>query len=95
MALNAETPQQRSIGMAFIIMAANLGALAGAQIFREHDAPLYHEAFTIITSLAAFNTAVVGILIGLYFVLNRKSKPKVIDSEASPSTQTKCRTYIY
>lgn len=53
-------------------MAANCGGLAGAQVFRTDDSPLYHRAFTVILSLAAI---CMGLLLGQllgYFLSNRK-----------------------
>lgn len=38
-----------------IIMAANSGGIAGSQVFRTQDAPLYVHAFTACLALSAAN----------------------------------------
>ncbi|KAH8700933.1 putative allantoate permease [Talaromyces proteolyticus] len=47
-----KTPQERSIAMALIVMAANCAGISGSQIFRTSDAPLYRHALTAICVLA-------------------------------------------
>jgi len=72
LSVNCTTPQQRSIAMAMIIMAANAAGIAGSQVFRTKDAPLYHVAFTVIVALAAVCVAVVIFQIAWYLLSNRK-----------------------
>ncbi|KAL3426475.1 alternative sulfate transporter [Phlyctema vagabunda] len=48
-----KTPQQRSVAMAVIIMAANAAGIPGSQIFRSDDAPKYPRGRTIICGLVA------------------------------------------
>ncbi|KAJ9381019.1 hypothetical protein DTO063F5_6470 [Paecilomyces variotii] len=45
--------------MALIIMAANAAGIAGNQVFRTQDAPLYLNAFTAMLCLAAVCLATV------------------------------------
>lgn len=40
-------PEERSLAMAMIIMSANIGAIYGAQLFQEHDKPLYKTGFSV------------------------------------------------
>ncbi|EED14632.1 allantoate permease, putative [Talaromyces stipitatus ATCC 10500] len=47
-----KTPQERSVAMALIVMAANCSGISGSQIFRTSDAPLYRHALTAICALA-------------------------------------------
>ncbi|KAI9733997.1 MAG: hypothetical protein M1834_002654 [Cirrosporium novae-zelandiae] len=68
---NCIGPQQRSVAMAMIIMAANAAGIAGSQVFRDDDKPLYHRAFTTITALAAASEAVVIGQMVWYFASNR------------------------
>ncbi|RAL08782.1 vitamin H transporter [Aspergillus homomorphus CBS 101889] len=50
---HCKTPQERSISMALIVMAANCAGISGSQIFRTSDKPLYRHGLTAITALAA------------------------------------------
>ncbi|KAI1779043.1 MFS general substrate transporter [Hypoxylon cercidicola] len=72
LSVNCQHPQERSIAMAMIIMGANASGIAGSQIFRTNDAPLYMNAFTACLALSA---VVVLEIIGQgtwYFISNRK-----------------------
>ncbi|KAI0172711.1 MFS general substrate transporter [Hypoxylon sp. FL1284] len=69
---NCQQPQERSIAMAMIIMGANAAGIAGSQVFRTQDAPLYMNAFTGCLVLSA---AVVVEILGQaawYYLSNRK-----------------------
>ncbi|KAI8962601.1 MFS general substrate transporter [Daldinia sp. FL1419] len=72
LSVNCQRPQERSVAMAMIIMGANSGGIAGSQVFRTQDAPLYQNAFTACLVLSA----VVAVeIIGQgtwYFVSNKK-----------------------
>ncbi|KAJ9285544.1 hypothetical protein DTO021C3_6936 [Paecilomyces variotii] len=59
LSVNCRSPQQRSIAMALIIMAANAAGISGNQVFRTQDAPLYLHAFTAMLCLAAVCLATV------------------------------------
>ncbi|KAI9729513.1 MAG: hypothetical protein M1818_008485 [Claussenomyces sp. TS43310] len=65
--------------MAMIIMAANAAAIAGAQVFRTEDKPLYHTAFTSIVALAAVTFAIVIFQTVWYMASNRRLKSKKHD----------------
>lgn len=55
-----------------IIMAANAAGVAGSQVFRASDAPLYPHAFTAMLSLAAVCfTAVIALMVW-YFLSNKR-----------------------
>ncbi|KAK7747414.1 hypothetical protein SLS53_001669 [Cytospora paraplurivora] len=69
---NSQGPAERSIVMAMIIMAANSGGIAGSQIFRTQDKPLYLHAFTACLALAALNILEIVGMSAWYFLSNRK-----------------------
>lgn len=48
-----KTPQERSVAMALIVMAANCAGISGSQVFRTSDAPRYRHALTAVCVLAA------------------------------------------
>ncbi|RDW68703.1 uncharacterized protein DSM5745_08463 [Aspergillus mulundensis] len=48
-----KTPQERSVAMALVVMAANCAGISGSQIFRTEDKPLYLHGLTAICALAA------------------------------------------
>jgi len=48
MSLNARNPQERSVAMAMVIMAANLAGISAQQIMRAEDSPLYRRGFLAI-----------------------------------------------
>ncbi|KAH9896383.1 MFS general substrate transporter [Xylariomycetidae sp. FL2044] len=73
LSLNCKTPQERSVAMAMIIMAANCGGLIGAQVFRSEDAPVYQKAFTIVLALAAACITVLLAQLTGYLYSNRKT----------------------
>jgi hypothetical protein len=55
-----------------VIMAANAAGVAGSQVFRGSDAPLYIHAFTAMLSLAAVCfTAVIALMVW-YFLSNKQ-----------------------
>ncbi|TGO83208.1 hypothetical protein BPOR_0684g00020 [Botrytis porri] len=80
LSINCKSPKERSIAMAMIIMAANLAAIAGSQVFRTADAPLYTHAFTAMYILAAATFVIVVGLMGWYVFANRRlgKKPEVV-----------------
>jgi predicted transcriptional regulator len=55
-----------------VVMAANLAALAGAQVFRTADAPLYIHGFTATLSLSAVCVLSVIAQLTWYFASNRR-----------------------
>ncbi|CCD48822.1 hypothetical protein ACHAPF_004207 [Botrytis cinerea] len=80
LSINCKSPQERSIAMAMIIMAANSAAIAGSQVFRTADAPLYTHAFTAMYILAAATFVIVVALMAWYIFANRRlgKKPEVV-----------------
>ncbi|KAL4875118.1 major facilitator superfamily domain-containing protein [Aspergillus karnatakaensis] len=52
LSVSCRTPQERSIAMALVVMAANCAGISGSQIFRTEDRPLYHNGLTAICILA-------------------------------------------
>ncbi|KAE8154518.1 major facilitator superfamily domain-containing protein [Aspergillus avenaceus] len=65
------TPQERSIAMALIVMAANCAGISGSQIFRTSDQPKYLHSLTAICALAGVSW-VLACGLGLqYYVRNR------------------------
>ncbi|KAH9226493.1 hypothetical protein K456DRAFT_1754832 [Colletotrichum gloeosporioides 23] len=51
LASNVKNPKDLAVGQALIVMAANLGGLAGQQLFRDDDAPRYTRGFLGIIGL--------------------------------------------
>ncbi|KAL4938462.1 hypothetical protein BDV06DRAFT_225994 [Aspergillus oleicola] len=52
-----KTPQERSVAMALVVMAANCAGISGSQIFRTEDKPLYLHGLTAICVLAGVSWA--------------------------------------
>lgn len=63
-----------------IIMAANAAGIAGSQVFRTKDAPLYLHAFTACLALSAVNIIEI-VLQSVWYFLSNKSLSKQ-DSKA-------------
>ncbi|RFU27467.1 hypothetical protein B7463_g8875, partial [Scytalidium lignicola] len=72
LSLNCTSPQQRSLAMAMVIMAANCGGVIGGQFFRADDAPLYHRAFTIMLAFASTGLVLVAGQMLWYMFSNRR-----------------------
>lgn len=53
-------------------MAINASLIAGAQIFRSDDRPLYHRGWTIIVGVLSFGVTSVLLLLLLYLNSNRE-----------------------
>jgi nitrate/nitrite transporter NarK len=70
--LNSRTPQQRSIGLAMNVMAANLGGLAGQQLIQSNDAPQYRNALRAIMALYAGSILFVIAQVYQYFWSNKR-----------------------
>jgi hypothetical protein len=70
-----------------IIMAANAAGIAGSQVFRTQDKPLYHKAFTVILSMAALSWALVVGQMLWYYISNRSltGKRRNEDKEDQPT----------
>ncbi|KAI1319403.1 MFS general substrate transporter [Xylariaceae sp. FL0255] len=72
LSVNTRRPQERSIAMAMMIIAANLGNLAGTEVFRANDAPLYIHAFSACLALSAAVIVLIIIRTLWYYLLNKK-----------------------
>ncbi|KAI2602734.1 MFS general substrate transporter [Hypoxylon sp. NC1633] len=72
LSVNCRRPQERSIAMAMIIMGANAAGIAGSQVFRTQDAPLYLNAITACLVLSAIVVVQVIGLSAWYFISNKK-----------------------
>ncbi|KAJ5925435.1 hypothetical protein N7454_008074 [Penicillium verhagenii] len=78
------TPQERSVAMALVVMAANCAGISGSQIFRTEDAPRYLKGLTAICVLAGVSwLQVAGLSLQTYFG-RKKATPE--DKESTPST---------
>ncbi|KAJ5178706.1 hypothetical protein N7492_001916 [Penicillium capsulatum] len=66
------SPQERSVALAFIVMAANLSGISGSQIFRTSDAPKYTQGLTAICCLASASWALAAILSVQYYIRRHK-----------------------
>ncbi|KAF3763952.1 MFS general substrate transporter [Cryphonectria parasitica EP155] len=69
---NCQSPQERSVAMAMIIMAANAAGIAGSQVFRTEDAPLYLHAFTACLALTGLSIVEIVLQSLWYFFSNKK-----------------------
>ncbi|KKY25730.1 putative mfs transporter [Phaeomoniella chlamydospora] len=75
LSVNCKGPQQRSIAMAMVVMAANLAGIAGAQVFRTKDSPKYLTALSTIIGLVAASWILI-LVQGAQYYLNRKKVAK-------------------
>ncbi|KAJ5584754.1 uncharacterized protein N7459_004554 [Penicillium hispanicum] len=66
-------PQERSVAMALVVMAANLAGISGSQIFRTSDAPKYLHGLTAVCALAGASWALAAILCVQYYTRRRKA----------------------
>ncbi|CAI7604434.1 unnamed protein product [Penicillium pancosmium] len=67
------TPQERSVAMALVVMAANCAGISGSQIFRTADAPKYTHGLTAICALAGASWGLGAILGAQYYIRRRKT----------------------
>ncbi|KUI65292.1 hypothetical protein VM1G_00787 [Cytospora mali] len=74
--LNAQTPEQRSISMAIMIMSANLAGIIGTQLFREGDGPYYPRGWTAILILVTVALVMSAVANLQYLILNRRLRNK-------------------
>ncbi|RDW84473.1 hypothetical protein BP6252_02063 [Coleophoma cylindrospora] len=79
---NAQSPQERSIGLALAVIGSNLGGLAGQQLFQSKDAPHYNNAFLSILVLYAAALVMITLQIASYFWDNRQLAKKKRDGES-------------
>lgn len=77
------TPQERSVAMALVVMAANCAGIAGSQIFRTSDAPKYLHGLTASTALAGASWGLC-LLLGVQYYFHRK---KAVATDEETKTQ--------
>lgn len=74
LASNVKSPKELAVGQALIVMAANLGGLAGQQLFRDDDAPRYTRGFLGIIGLYSGTMVLIVGLTMLYWFKSRKAR---------------------
>lgn len=79
--INSRSAEKRSIGLALAVIGSNAGGLAGKQLFRESDAPKYTQGFLAVVLLYVATIPVAGIIMWVYWRLNR-----TVDSPETDST---------
>ncbi|KAI9374311.1 major facilitator superfamily domain-containing protein [Aspergillus egyptiacus] len=72
------SPQERSVAMALVVMAANCAGISGSQIFRTEDRPLYHRGLTAICALAAASWVLALALNLQNYIMHRRRKAKEV-----------------
>ncbi|KAF5988743.1 nicotinamide mononucleotide permease [Fusarium bulbicola] len=72
MVSNVRDTKALCIGQALVVMGANLGGLAGQQLFRDSDAPKYTRGFLAIICLYASTLVIVVFVTWMYWNKNRK-----------------------
>ncbi|KAJ6116077.1 hypothetical protein N7523_006494 [Penicillium sp. IBT 18751x] len=77
-----KSPQERSVAMALVVMAANCAGISGSQIFRTEDAPKYVQGLTAICALAGASWALAAVLGAQYYLRRRKTRSD--DQESRP-----------
>ncbi|CAG8238474.1 unnamed protein product [Penicillium salamii] len=65
------TPQERSVAMALVVMAANCAGIAGSQIFRTSDAPKYLHGLTASSAIAGVSW-VLCLALGVQYYFRRE-----------------------
>ncbi|KAJ5385833.1 hypothetical protein N7509_008374, partial [Penicillium cosmopolitanum] len=73
LSIYCHTPQERSVAMALVVMAANCAGISGSQIFRTADAPKYTHGLTAICALAGASWGLAAILGAQYYIRRRKA----------------------
>ncbi|KAJ5777037.1 hypothetical protein N7520_000283 [Penicillium odoratum] len=80
------TPQERSVAMALIVMAANCAGISGSQIFRTSDAPKYLHGLTAICSLAGASWVLALVLCAQYYIHRQRAVASDADLERKVPT---------
>lgn len=71
--VNAKTPEQRSVGLALVVMGLNTGGSIGsATLFKDKDAPRYKPAFVGILALYCSSVVVIVFLSAFNHFTNKK-----------------------
>ncbi|KAL2219263.1 major facilitator superfamily domain-containing protein [Thermoascus aurantiacus ATCC 26904] len=83
-----KTPQERSVSMAIIVMAANAAGIPGSQIFRADDAPRYLRGLTVITAVAAFCWLMTVVQNVQYYIRRKRRERESLGLSKSPNNGT-------
>ncbi|RYP45567.1 hypothetical protein DL768_008116 [Monosporascus sp. mg162] len=77
LSINSRSEEERPIRLALSTMGMNLSLIAGAQIFRSDDRPLYYRGRTIIVGVISLGVASTCALLVLYTLSNRRISKKL------------------
>ncbi|RYP42606.1 hypothetical protein DL767_000130 [Monosporascus sp. MG133] len=77
LSINSRSEEERPIRLALSTMGINLSLIAGAQIFRSDDRPLYYRGRTIIAGVISLGVASTCVLLVLYTLSNRRISKKL------------------
>ncbi|CAI7641233.1 unnamed protein product [Penicillium glandicola] len=72
--INATKSSTRTLGLAFVVIGSNLGAIAGQQLFRSSDAPRYTRAFLAILLLYVASIPVTLLIMWVYSQGNKRAR---------------------
>ncbi|KAF3769457.1 putative MFS transporter [Cryphonectria parasitica EP155] len=75
-ALNASTPEERSVSLATVTMCANLAGIIGSNLFRASDAPFYPHGWDSLCAVVGTALAFSLIVNLQYYILNRRMRNK-------------------
>lgn len=70
--INAMSPHKRSMGLAFVTIGSNVGAIIGPSLFQSSDAPQYISGFAAVLALYAGSILVTGAMMVIYWRDNNK-----------------------
>ncbi|KAI0461099.1 hypothetical protein LJB42_001114 [Komagataella kurtzmanii] len=100
LSMNIRSPRERSVALAMLIMAANIGGVCGGQILRDNDKPLYKKGFLALIIVDVFSILVLIATFSYYFYKNRKAdklygKVEPINTKADDSPESLDRGVVY
>lgn len=72
LALNSKVEMERAIGLSMCVIGANLGGIAGQNLFKDRDAPVYSPAFTAIVCFYGVSIAWCCGIIFIYLAVNKR-----------------------
>lgn len=70
--VNARTPEQRSVGLALVVMELNASSFYGSKLFRDKDSPKYKPAFIAILCIYCGSLVVIGFLSLMNYFTNKR-----------------------